>query len=73
MTGKKFGADERGKTFGPGHDGWYVVAPLLRNVCIYKKAKSAYSAAAQAGYNLTQCRCHPVTDQEYEDHLKDTK
>lgn len=53
--------DNSGKTFGPGHDGWYAVVPILKTMIVYRKAKSSYSAAQLAGYNLTQARTIPIT------------
>ncbi len=63
---KKYGADETGKTFGPGHDGWYAVLYQKPELgIVYKKAKSAFAAAAAAGLSLTECSCHPITDQQH--------
>jgi hypothetical protein len=56
--------EDAGKTFGPGHSGWYAVSPRLKNVIFYRKAKSAYSAAQLAGYNLTDALAIPITDED---------
>lgn len=53
-------------TFGPGHDGWYEVHRLNGSVpkpgeMPRYKAKSAFSAAAQAGLSLTEAVCTPIT------------
>ncbi len=62
----KYGADETGKTFGPGHDGWYVVTPgasgSVVSRLIFKKARSAFSAAQLAGLSLSECSVAAITD-----------
>lgn len=58
--------DDAGKTYGPGHDGWYIVTkldgsnPVEREMNRYK-AKTAFGAAAAAGLSLTQARVYPIT------------
>jgi len=66
MKGKqrKYGADESGKTFGPGHDGWYDVTPrdLTKRVTYARqKANSAFAACAAAGTSLTESTATPIT------------
>lgn len=58
--------EDGGKTFGPGHDGWYIVTKLDGSVpkppeMNRYKAKSAFSAAQQAGLSLTDARVYPIT------------
>lgn len=64
--GKKYGADETGKTFGPGHDGWYLVSPgatgSVVSRLIFKKDRSAFGAAQQAGFSLSECSVAAITD-----------
>lgn len=63
------GHRDAGKSFGPGHDGWYAVSPRLRNVIFYRKAKSAFQAAALAGFNLVEALTVPITDEDLIDKL----
>lgn len=75
--------DDGKPSFGPGHDGWWCVVPsnhpkgwpnnfvaddTLR--LIFKKAKSAFSAAQQAGFNLTQVAVRPITKDNHPDVLE---
>jgi hypothetical protein len=68
MPNNKYGALDKGKSFGPGHDGWYEVRKHnklnndLLGPCV--KAKSAFQAAAKCGCSLTECTVIPITDEE---------
>lgn len=58
--------DDSGKTFGPGHNGWYQVTKLdgsnPQERCMpYYKGKTAFQAAASAGLSLTEARVYPIT------------
>jgi hypothetical protein len=64
MPNNKYGALDKGKSFGPGHDGWYAVSPRLKNVIFYRKAKSAFQATAKAGLSLVEAVAVPITDED---------
>jgi len=58
--------EDTGKTFGPGHNGWYIVTKLDGSVpnpteMNRYKAKSAFYAAHSAGLSLTDARVYPIT------------
>ncbi len=73
----KYGALDKGKAFGPGHDGWYLVAkhnkPPTDVAGPFVKAKSAFQAAAKCGCSLTECTVIPITDKETITKLEEKK